>query len=351
MAYQDSPDYRNMFGGFGGAGSSTGAGMFNQTPTNTTQVQPFSTTEGPTTPATSTAPVAPANQAPAASGGAWGAAGSPTGWLNQELQNVQSTDDPGYWAQQAAKDPKFMAGDPGAMAWWKDAIQRGDGSALVKNGTLTTRGGGGAAPGASQAGNGWFASGGAAPSSYTGGGSPAPVAAGRGPQWDAFYNQLLGRSTQSLAVNPNDPIIKANTDAFNAAEQRQQTRNMSALAERAGPNTNLAAETRASGEQVGQDTAAFQAKQMGDEVAARRQEISQALTLQAGQLSTEEMSRLKQEDQALAARQQDLQNSQFGAQYGLASQNQGWMQAFQDRGWGADQAQRAWDDQYKTLFG
>jgi hypothetical protein len=113
----------------------------------------------------------------------------------------------------------------------------------------------------------------------------------------------------------------------------------------------MAAENRAAGEAVGQNTSAFQAKLVGDEVTARRAEIAQALNLQAGQLSTEEASRLKQEDQALQARQQDIQNSQFGAGFGLASQQQNWMQAFQDRGWDADQAQRAWDDTYRMLFG
>lgn len=58
-------------------------------------------------------------------------------WITQALQSVQSTDDPGYWQRVISADPKAMAGDPSAIAYWQDRIRRGDGSMLVKTGQLS----------------------------------------------------------------------------------------------------------------------------------------------------------------------------------------------------------------------
>lgn len=58
-------------------------------------------------------------------------------WILAELQKVNSTDDPNYWLRVIANDPKVKAGDQSAIAYWVDRIRRGDGSELVKNGTLT----------------------------------------------------------------------------------------------------------------------------------------------------------------------------------------------------------------------
>ena len=79
---------------------------------------------------------------PAKAGGYSGTPGSDQ-WMNSVLQSVQSTDDPGYWKQQMASDPKVAAGDPSALAYWEDRMRRGNGSALVKNGQLSLYGGGG----------------------------------------------------------------------------------------------------------------------------------------------------------------------------------------------------------------
>lgn len=54
----------------------------------------------------------------------------------QTLSEVQSSDDPNYWRTQIANDPKVLAGDQSAIAYWQDRIRRGDGSMLVKNGQL-----------------------------------------------------------------------------------------------------------------------------------------------------------------------------------------------------------------------
>jgi hypothetical protein len=74
--------------------------------------------------------------APMPTSGAGGGSSSPHSWIDSELQSVKSTDDPNYWYGVIAKDPKVAAGDQSAIDYWKDRIRRGDGSDLVKNGTL-----------------------------------------------------------------------------------------------------------------------------------------------------------------------------------------------------------------------
>ena len=74
-------------------------------------------------------PTPPAGGSPTTSGG--------TQWILDALNAVQSTDDPNYWIG------KWNSGELGTdKNWVIDAIRRGDGSALVKSGQLTTRGGG-----------------------------------------------------------------------------------------------------------------------------------------------------------------------------------------------------------------
>lgn len=67
-------------------------------------------------------------------------------WVQQQLRAVNSTDDPQQWVKYLAADPKVAAGDQSAINYWIDRIRRGDGSELVRNGTLTRVGG---APGTS----------------------------------------------------------------------------------------------------------------------------------------------------------------------------------------------------------
>lgn len=266
----------------------------------------------------------PQTNAAAPAAGAWGDAGSPTGWLNAQLQAVSSTDDPSYWATQAAKDPKFMAGDPSAMAWWKDAIERGDGSKLVTSGQLQKRGAGSQAPG--QGGTSASANVGAGfvPQPYV----PQPYqpsgVVGNPTRTQNFQDQLLealrGRSQQSLNIDPNDPMIKGQVDAYAAREQQAQRRGLAADAERVGPVANIGAERRAGNEQVGQATAGFQAQLMGQEVSARRQEIQAALSGQMGILSQQQQMQLQEEMAQLDRAQQQFQftagNAQQESQFG-----------------------------------
>jgi hypothetical protein len=55
-------------------------------------------------------------------------------WIQQALQNVQSTDDPGYWQNVIRQHNDYD--NPAARNYWVDRINRGDGSNLVKSGQL-----------------------------------------------------------------------------------------------------------------------------------------------------------------------------------------------------------------------
>lgn len=56
----------------------------------------------------------------------------PYAWVDQALQSAQSTDDPNYWKSVIAQ--KSTGND---QAYWIDRINRGNGSALVKNGSMS----------------------------------------------------------------------------------------------------------------------------------------------------------------------------------------------------------------------
>jgi hypothetical protein len=138
---------------------------------------------------------------------------------------------------------------------------------------------------------------------------------------NALYDRLMGVATGSIAeksnpnftIDPNDPIIKGQTDAFSAQNQLAQRNYLAQVAEKAGSNANISAETRAAAETGGQATSAFQAKLMSDELGARRQEVQQALQLAVQQNDTESQLRLTEQ---LARIQQAEQMYQFDATLG-----------------------------------
>jgi hypothetical protein len=134
---------------------------------------------------------------------------------------------------------------------------------------------------------------------------------------------LIGRGTgqtsdaslPALQFGANDPIIKNQTDAFRAEQERGVRSGLSALAEKAGSGANLNAETRSGYEKAGQATSAFEAQLMQHELNARRQEIESALSGAMGFLTNEQQMMLQEE---LAQLQLAQQESQFGR--GLAEQ-------------------------------
>lgn len=133
---------------------------------------------------------------------------------------------------------------------------------------------------------------------------------------DSLYGQLMDRSKQSLAIDRNDPIIRAQADAVAASNERASRNYLSDLAEKAGPLANLRGEQRMASERLGQANSGFEAQLMGKELASRRQEIADALNGMRGMLSNDQQAQLQKELSSMdaAIRQQQLaqNNSQFG---------------------------------------
>jgi hypothetical protein len=129
-----------------------------------------------------------------------------------------------------------------------------------------------------------------------------------------LYSLLRARAGQSLTVDPNDPVIKAQTDAFRAEQTRAARNIMAEQAEKGGVNANEDANQRSAIEKAAQNTAGFQGTLMANEVAARRAEIQAALQGQQGVLTAQQQMALQQE---LANLDVKLRSYQFGQ-----SQNQ-----------------------------
>lgn len=153
-------------------------------------------------------------------------------------------------------------------------------------------------------------------------GAPPPGQPGQpgtplGGKWDALYNELMTRAHQSLAVDPNDPIIKNQVDANEATQERSRRRFLSAQAESSSPYATGAAlgQDRMTSEQLGQNVAGFQSELMGRELTARRAEIQSALSGAQGMLSQEQQISLQKElammDDQLKRYSIDTNNDQF----------------------------------------
>ena len=182
----------------------------------------------------------------------------------------------------------------------------------------------------------------------------------RDPAWDALYNQLLERSKQSLGVTGDEPVIKSQVDAMRSQANRDRTLQLKEAAERGGPYATgaLANEARISGENVGIQAGSLKARLMGDELTARRQEIRDALSGAQGMMSAQEMARLREEDQQLARRGQEIGVGQSGFENEMnrfiTARNAGqqdWENTFRDRGWFEDVSQQNWQNDYDQLFG
>lgn len=139
--------------------------------------------------------------------------------------------------------------------------------------------------------------------------NPSGIMAGApgGADASGLYKFLLGRATgqitdtsmPNLNVSPNDPIIKAQTDAYGAQAERGARNAQSAAAATGGEFANPEAVARSTEEQAGQATGAFQASAMVNELGARRQEIAQALTGAQGTLTAEQAMALQEEAQQI----------------------------------------------------
>ena len=135
---------------------------------------------------------------------------------------------------------------------------------------------------------------------------------------DALYEQLLGRAQQSLDIDPNDPIIRRQTDAFGANAERASRTHVGNIAERSGPLANILGEERLAAERLGQTTGAFEAELIGRELTARRQEIADAIKGLSGRITADQQQQLQRE---LATIDASLQQQGLGLQERGLEQN------------------------------
>lgn len=125
---------------------------------------------------------------------------------------------------------------------------------------------------------------------------------------DSLYSTLLGRSQQATAVTPEDPVIKAQVDAYRA-EQERGLRNFRSDSAEAG-NRLRPTQDRMAAERVAQGTASMQAELLGRELSARRGEIADALSSMGGLLNADQTAGLQRELAGIdnLIRQQQLQS-------------------------------------------
>lgn len=133
-----------------------------------------------------------------------------------------------------------------------------------------------------------------------------------GGQAGELYSFLMDRARQRLDVDKNNPLIRDQVDALRAEQTRSSRQYLQKLAEQRGANTNIGAETRASEEKIGQNTGAFQAGLIAQEIGARRTEIQQALNGATGLLNEQQRMQLQEELANLEAaeRQYEFRASQ-----------------------------------------
>lgn len=112
-----------------------------------------------------------------------------------------------------------------------------------------------------------------------------------------LYQYLMGRARQSLNVDPNDPIIKGQTDAFRAEQIRAGRRQVRDAAQRGGAYGNAAVRTeeRMINEKTGQAVSTYQAQLLAGELQAKRQEVLEALTLAQRAGATQQELALREE--------------------------------------------------------
>jgi hypothetical protein len=145
---------------------------------------------------------------------------------------------------------------------------------------------------------------------------------------DALYGRLLSDSQQSLAIDRNDPIIRAQADAYAANEERAKRNYISDIAEQQGPLANIQGERRMAAERAGQRSGQQEAGLLGSELTARRASIQDRLHSMQGMLSAEQQNELQRElalmDQSIRQQQvnagisgQNMQNDQFMRDLGL----------------------------------
>jgi hypothetical protein len=247
-----------------------------------------------------------------------------SGWLNQGFGNQTSKD---ALAQHAAKWGVTIKG--GDKAYAPDGSYLGDliGDLDTENKVQFLRGAEGHATAARARGQkapapkpkplpkpapGGGGGGGGAPAGGGGGGSYTTP--NMGSQGTELFNLLMERAKGSENVDPNDPIIKAQTDAYRSEGVNARRDFLAQQAEAGGPYGNLRSEERRSAEQLGKSVGGFQAGAMQQELTARRAKIEHALDQGAAFLTDQQRMALQNELTRLQLAQQE---SQFGRDLGF----------------------------------
>lgn len=140
-------------------------------------------------------------------------------------------------------------------------------------------------------------------------GGGAVGGAGLAGKANSLYDLLMSRAQGSENVDPNDPIIKAQTDAYRAEGTQARRDFLADQAEAGGPYGNMRSEERRSAEELGKKTGSFQAQAMQQELSARRAKIEHALDTGAQFLTEQQRMALQNELTRLQLAQQE---SQFG---------------------------------------
>lgn len=142
------------------------------------------------------------------------------------------------------------------------------------------------------------------------------------PRRSAMFDSLLARIREnSGTASADNPIVRAQADAYAAQEERSRRDYLADLAEREGPLANLRGEQRMGYERRGQRVGAFQAELMAREQMAMRDQLKTAYDQAIRMLDFESAEALQREmaaiDQQLRGRQLDQSQDQFLRELGL----------------------------------
>lgn len=161
---------------------------------------------------------------------------------------------------------------------------------------------------------------------------------------DALYAQLQQGAQQSLNIDRNDPLIRAQSDAFAANQERARRNYISDTAEASGPYANIQGEKRMASERYGAETGAFEAKLLGQELMTRRAEITDRLRQMGNMLSGEQVQALQRD---LALLDQQIKEQQVAM--GYRGQDIGQDQFLRDLALREWDANKKWD--YTNIYG
>lgn len=131
----------------------------------------------------------------------------------------------------------------------------------------------------------------------TGGGDPVDGLGSVTGTKSSLMNYLMGRINQPLTPDMDDPIIRKQTDAYDAQQQKARRDFLGDFAEQNGSyNTGaMTGQARMTAEAVGKNVGAFQGQLMQRELESRRQEIQNALNGALGMISREDEIALTRE--------------------------------------------------------